>query len=295
MDLHEEFEGFASASARESGSRLRGADVRARLDARVARGRRVHNAKVGLGAVAAVGAFAVGAVMAPRLDWGVSSPGAAPSPTGTPTAVATNSVAPSTSASPDPTAAAVDPRDMPVVTEGDYLVQRGRSWSVDSALTCAVLADAQPPADAVFTLDAPQWPIPSWLETGRLYGWGDDVLVGGYPTPVVLSSQAESGSIRAAMTTLVAGEVDLSLRGADGQVWGYSVMWSDREDLPHDAPGLFVELNADWGCNSTIPAAGVYDARLSYVREDGAFMVAELSQITVVRGVPSLPDVNAQG
>jgi len=242
-----------------------------------------------------VGALTVGAVMMPRLDWGVSSPGASPSLSGAPTAVATDSVAPSSSASPDPTAAAVDPRDMPVVTDGDYLVQRGRSWSVDPALTCAVLAEAQPPADAVFTFDAPQWPIPSWLETGRLYGWGDDVLVGGYPVPVVLSSQTESGFVRAAMTTLVTGEVGLLLQGADGQVWGYSVMWSDREDLAHDAPGLFVELNANWDCNSTIPAAGVYDARLSYVREDGVSMVAELSAITVVDGVPSLPEVDAKG
>jgi len=74
MDLHDEFENFARDRAAESGSRLRGADVRARLEARVARGRRARIATMGAGTVAAVGVLAVGAVVVPRLGGESVSP-----------------------------------------------------------------------------------------------------------------------------------------------------------------------------------------------------------------------------
>ena len=74
MDLHHEFETFAQARATETGARLRGADVRARLGSRVARGRRARHAAMGAGTVAAVGLLAVGAVMVPRLGGGSVAP-----------------------------------------------------------------------------------------------------------------------------------------------------------------------------------------------------------------------------
>lgn len=79
MDLHDEFENFAFDRATESGNRLRGAEVRARLDARVTRGRRARYAAAGAGTVAAVGLIAVGAVMVPRLG---TTPVAPPSSAG---------------------------------------------------------------------------------------------------------------------------------------------------------------------------------------------------------------------
>ena len=74
MDLHEMFDRHARAASADAGDHLRGASIRARLDARVARGRRVRNAAFGAGGVAAVGLLAVGAVMVPRLG-GQSVPG----------------------------------------------------------------------------------------------------------------------------------------------------------------------------------------------------------------------------
>lgn len=67
MDLHEEFDRYGHAHGDAAGSRLREGGVRAALEARVTRGRRIQNTKWGVGTVAAVGALAVGAVMVPRL------------------------------------------------------------------------------------------------------------------------------------------------------------------------------------------------------------------------------------
>lgn len=75
MDLHDEFERFAHEHTAESGPRLRGADVRARLESRVTRGRRARGAVAGVGAVAVVGLLAVGAGTLPRLG-DESDPGA---------------------------------------------------------------------------------------------------------------------------------------------------------------------------------------------------------------------------
>ena len=74
MDLHDELERYAHERAAESGARLRDAQVRARLESRVTRGRRVRSAAVGAGTLAAVSLLAVGAVMVPQLG-GQSAPG----------------------------------------------------------------------------------------------------------------------------------------------------------------------------------------------------------------------------
>ncbi len=75
MDLHEELERHGRARASDSGARLRGADVRSRLESRVTRGRRVRDVAVGAGTVAAVGMLAVGVMMMPGLGNGSASVG----------------------------------------------------------------------------------------------------------------------------------------------------------------------------------------------------------------------------
>lgn len=103
MDLHDEFERHAHALASESGSRLRGAEVRSRLEGRVTRGRRLRSVTVGAGTVAAVGVLAVGAVMVPRLGDQSLSP-------------ASGGAMPAFSTDP-PT---MDSSDLPTVQLGDF-------------------------------------------------------------------------------------------------------------------------------------------------------------------------------
>jgi|GEM_PF-1991725 len=313
MDLHDEFETFAHTRGSESGARLRDASVRARIDARVARGRRVHNAKVGVGTVAAVGALTVGAVMMPRLDWGVSSPGASPSLSGDPS-ISTGpevSTAPgddqlpsqSPSPSPSPSPSRVDVDGLPALGSSNYLAVVSEAWTLVGPPTCEAMA-ASEPTDGVAdsTGQAQSFPIPAWLENGRLYGWGDDVLTGGYPIPVAALGQANFASVQDFVSNLTAEPgtpgaptFELILTGVDGSIWGFDVSWSERDDLPHDAAGLFVSLSPNYDCNDGTPVQGVYEARLATTTVDRGTVIARLSAITVVGGVPSLPDVDAQG
>ncbi|MFW2512363.1 hypothetical protein ACNI3K_01135 [Demequina sp. SO4-13] len=131
-------------------------------------------------------------------------------------------------------------------------------------------------------------PVPSTIETGRLYGYGDDALVGGYPIPVG-GADGEADPVER-MTDV--GDTRLLLRGVDG-TWVFDARWSERDDLPHDEPGWFVELNQVWDCgNPDLIAEGEYSASL-VVPEMGD--VYDLTPITVVNGVPSIPEIDEQG
>ncbi|MFW7413898.1 hypothetical protein [Demequina sp. SO4-18] len=133
-------------------------------------------------------------------------------------------------------------------------------------------------------------PIPSWIETGRLYGYGDDALVGGYPIPLGPDAVGPADAI-------VAGEARLILTGDAGDTWVFDARWSERDDLPHDEPGWFVELGQVWDCGSPdLIESGEYEARLLYEGsgEEPPF-TAVLKPITIVNGVPSLPEIDAQG
>lgn len=292
MNLRDEL--HARGGARGAGDGLRSMATQGELGRRIARGRAVRTGAAAGGTVAALGLVTFGAAALPGMWPGQAAPAGEPS--GIAVSDATSTAAPAT---PTPSSVAsigpVDPAQMPARDDDGYLVTRGRAWDAPALLSCGALADAAPPDGAVFTADAPTWPVPSWLETGRLYGWGDDALIGGYPIPVGPPSDGGEDSLRATLATLVTGDVNLVLTDGTGGVWGYTATWSDRSDLPHDPEGLFVELNADWSCQPDIPAEGVYEARLSYVGEDGTAHIAELSPMTVVNGVPSLPEVDAAG
>lgn len=163
-----------------------------------------------------------------------------------------------------------------------------REWT--GGLECAALLDD--PDFVTGTGDAGDVvgsiPVPRTLETGRLYGYGDDALVGGYPIPV---GRADGDPDSVERMTGV-GDMRLLLRGVDG-TWVFNARWSERDDLPHDEPGWFVELNQVWDCGSPdLVPEGEYSASL-VVPEMGD--VYDLTAITVVSGVPSIPEIDAQG
>jgi len=297
MDLHEEFDRHARERVSESGARLRGADVRSRLESRVTRGRRVRSATVGAGSVAAVGVLAVGAMMVPRLGLpGIGMSGsAADSAVGPATSSAGYSPPPSPSMNSEASAPAVEESNLPGLGTDGYLDNGYELWNSPGPLSCDGLASAEPPAGTVFTLDHPQIPIPTWIETGRLYGWGDDVLVSGYPIPLAASAQSDFDAVQVLVSDFAGGPAELVLTSPDGTVWGFAVSWSERDDLPHDAPGAFVALSADYECNDGVPPVGTYDARLAFTAGDGSTQVITLDPIAVVDGVPSLPEVDTAG
>ncbi|WP_144018441.1 hypothetical protein [Demequina sp. NBRC 110051] len=132
-------------------------------------------------------------------------------------------------------------------------------------------------------------PIPSTVETGRLYGYGDDALVGGYPAPLGPDATfaVEEFGREPARLVLSSGE----------DRWVFDAAWSERDDLPHDDAGWFVALSQVWDCGSPdlIPE-GDYEARLIYSDADGDQAgTAVLSDIAVVEGVPSLPEIDSAG
>ncbi len=313
MDLHEELETFARAHTAGGGSRLRDGATRARLDARVTRGRRVQNAKMGAGVLGAAGALAAGVVAAPYLGLDSFGPAGAPAPTTTePTAGPTTgepeqTVSPSPAPSPESDQAgrpelpdgsslpAVD--DLPRVGEEGHLATINSLWTLEGPLTCdAVAAAPYPGAQAEESLLGSTVPVPSWLETGRLYGWGDDVLVGGTPMPIAPLTEEQAAAGDAADVEQYGRDAMLVITGADGVSWGYSLVWRVIQDPIHDEPGTFVELADTYSCGSDgVPPEGVYHARLAYLTVDGTNDVMELTPIRVVSGVPSLPEVDAQG
>lgn len=270
--LHEEFEAAARKDARRAAERLRSHEARQRLAARVRRGRMVRVAGIGAGSVAALALVATAAIAVPRISGGLQ-PGSTAAPA-TPSPSATS-------------APAVDVGPAPAAVGG--LVTLGSEWKASGATACIALA-AQPDDVTRPDLPAPV-PIPSTLETGRLYGWGDDVLVGGYPHPV------PTELIGPVEIEAAPGEtVTLQLTRADGDVWTFGLEFAQRDDLPHDAPGLFVSLSPVYDCSAdgVIPP-GVYQARMAHLDAVGSGMVAQVSDITVVEGVPSLPEVHAKG
>ncbi|WP_084128803.1 hypothetical protein [Demequina sp. NBRC 110055] len=132
-------------------------------------------------------------------------------------------------------------------------------------------------------------PIPGTLETGRLYGYGDDALVGGYPAPLGPDAglAVEEFGREPARLVLSSGE----------DRWVFDAAWSERDDLPHDDAGWFVALSQVWDCGSPdlIPA-GDYRARLIYSDSiEGEVGTAVMSDVTVVQGVPSIPELDPEG
>lgn len=301
MDLHDEFERFSHNRATESGMRLRDAGVRSRLEARVTRGRRVQNAKVGVGTVAAIGAMTAGAVMGPRLGLWTSSPAGNPSPSDGPTVATSPTESQATSSAPAPSASVpadgipVDAGAMPALGTRDHLASAFKVWTAPGPLACAALASSEPEGGVGEEVAGEAVPLPAWIETGRLYGWGDDVLVGGYPLPLAATGQPDFDTVQALVSDFSTGPAELVLTRPDGTLSGFAVTWSERDDLPHDAPGLYVTLSANYDCNDGVPVEGLYDARLSFEAADGTTQVVSLASITVVDGVPSLPEVDAAG
>ena len=298
MDLYEEFERHAAAASGGAGARLQGTAVRARLDARVSRARRIENAKVGVGVVASVGVVAAGAMFAPRL-WQSAAPAGAPTGVASvsASATATDAPAPSESVGPSPTVSPtpVDPAAMPSLGGEGYLAAGVTVWDVAGPLTCDALAASAPEDGVGFDVSGQRVPLPAWLETGRLYGWGDDVLVGGTPAPLGAMGQADYEALQVLASDFSAGPGDLVLTGAGGERWGFTVMWEERDDLPHDAPGVFAVISPDFECNSGVIPEGVYEARMAFRAGDQTTQVVQLELMTVVGGVPSLPEVDAAG
>lgn len=132
-------------------------------------------------------------------------------------------------------------------------------------------------------------PVPTTIETGRLYGYGDDALTGGYPMPLGPDAELPVEEFGREPARLVLS--------SDAGDWVFDAAWSERDDLPHDEPGRFVSLSQVWDCGSPdlIPA-GDYRARLIYSDADGGQTgTAILSDVTVVSGVPSIPELESQG
>ncbi|MCB2413122.1 hypothetical protein LGT39_09735 [Demequina sp. TTPB684] len=310
MDLHEELEAFARANTAASGSRLRDRATRAHLEARVTRGRRVQNVKMGAGVLGAAGALAAGVIAAPHL--GLDSFG----PAGTPTtsqpepssgeADSTATVSPSPAPSPAsdqgrpelPDASSLPAvADLPSVGEDGYLAATDALWTLEGPLACEAVAAADyPGAQAEAPFLGSSVPIPAVLETGRLYGWGDDVLVGGYPIPIAPLTAEQEAAGDAAGVEQYGRNAILVITSADGLSWGYSLEWSIIQDPVHDQPGTFVALADTYSCNGDgVPPEGVYHTRLAYLTVDGTNDVMELAPVRVVSGVPSLPEVDALG
>ncbi len=193
--------------------------------------------------------------------------------------------------------APADFADLPAHGTDDYLASpvAVREWM--DGLSCSAIldgvgegADLGPEVGEA----GPLPPVPSWIETGRLYGWGDDVLVGGYPIPVATASEgwelpwadpARPESADPAVLVLSAG----------GEYWVFDVRWLELGDPEHDGPGWFIELTPNWECGTAqLITEGVYDAQLLFGGA-GDQLEVELSPISVLAGVPSLPEVDAQG
>ncbi len=297
MDLHDEFDRHASAVSAGAGERLKGAGVRARLDSRVSRARRVENAKVGAGVFAAAGALAVGAVLAPR--WWGGAVDAADGPANSPAAseAASDSPSPSETVAPSPpvSSAPVDLTGSHLL--GDKIILAGTVavWDVTGPLTCDALAASAPDDGVGVDVVGQTAPVPVFLETGRLYGWGDDVLVGGTPAPLGKVGQWDYEAVQVLASDFSAGPAELVLTGADGVHWGFTVTWEERDDLPHDAPGVFAVLTPNYDCHDGVIAEGVYAARMSFTAGDQSTQVVQLNPLVVVSGVPSLPEVDAAG
>jgi len=269
--LQEEFDVVAHHGGRGVAERLRSPEARERLARRVRRGRMVRDVSVGAGSVAAVTLVAAAAIAMSRVG------GIQPAATsGAPSVPAT--------ASPGPVFA-LEPAPEP--TAG--VVTQGSEWILAGDPTCEAFA-AQPESWTRPEI-APPMPIPSILETGRLYGWGDDVLVGGYPQPVPLDALGPVEVDSSEQTTIM-----VHLKAADGRVWVFSLELSMRDDLPHDAPGLFASLSPLYECSADGPIPpGRYEARVGFSNGAGSSVIVQVSDITVVEGVPSVPEVHAQG
>ncbi|WP_084079225.1 hypothetical protein [Demequina sp. NBRC 110057] len=170
-------------------------------------------------------------------------------------------------------------------------VIESRDWSEDT--TCAaLLADSEyvtsTGGDAGLNAFAP---LPIELETGRLYGYGDDALVGGYPIPV------SGGGVSDAWYSAFQGlEATVLLRPASPApgVWVFDAEWTYRDDLPHDDAGWFVSLSQVWDCGEPdLMEPGRYNATLVLSDAENA-QALDLTPVTVVGGVPSIPEVEGE-
>lgn len=189
--------------------------------------------------------------------------------------------------------AAPDADNLPALGSDEYLASGAGVRGVSGGLSCDNVLDAVDSyGEGGQSPESP--PVPSWIETGRLYGWGDDALVGGYPIPITTADEEWAESLG----DLVPGEQDgpsQLVLTADGESWVFGVRWYERDDLPEDEPGWFIELSQNWECgNPDIIGDGAYGAQLFYGDSQGQ-RVADLSPIRVVSGVPSLPEIDAQG
>jgi len=183
----------------------------------------------------------------------------------------------------------------PALGTSGYLATANTLWNAPGPLSCKALAVSAPENGVGYDMQGQRVPLPSWLETGRIYGWGAGIPAGAYPIPLAATSQADYNSVQALVADFSAGPAELALTGADGSVWGFTLSWSERSDLAHDVPGVFVTVTPDQGCSAGKLPYGGYDARLSYTAGDGSTQVVTLGPITVALGVPSLPEVDAAG
>lgn len=184
--------------------------------------------------------------------------------------------------------APVDPEDLPELGSSGYLAATSVT-EVTGDLSCTgSLAAAEVP-EPDYTGEAANpvpVPLPRWIETGRLYGYGDDALIGGYPIPL--------GTDAAALVDQYGkGPARLVLSSNAGDTWVFDASWSERDDLPHDAAGWFVALSQVWDCgHAGIIEPGDYQARLVFSDVDpGQPGTAVLTPITIVAGVPSIPEL----
>lgn len=296
MNLHDEMEAY---SRQATGSRLRSSEVRGELGARVRRGRAVRSGTLAGGGLALGLAVAWGALQVTQFGPEEVSPLApgTPAPTPSPSAFQEPSVSPEAaeaSPSPSPWVAA----DGSSVGPGDpgYLARAQGSRLSESLPGCA--AEGLIGSHVEFDDGADQeLPVPTWLETGRLYGYGDDALIGGYPTPLGTDLNADPGGMEAWVSAVDGEPARLVLVGpwlvADPITYEFTAEWSYRDDLPHDAPGWFVSLSQAWDCGSgAIVPPGSYSALLAVTTDDGTTRIYDLAQIVVRPGVPSIPSLD---
>ncbi|GIG53817.1 hypothetical protein [Demequina activiva] len=183
----------------------------------------------------------------------------------------------------------IDPANPPELGSSGYLAATAvTQLTGDLSCTGSLAAAEVPEPDYSGEASNPvPVPLPRWIETGRLYGYGDDALIGGYPIPL--------GTDAAALVDQYGkGPARLVLSSDAGDAWVFDVSWSERDDLPHDAPGWFVELNQVWDCGGAgIIEPGDYQARLVHSDvEPGQPGTAVLTPVTIVSGVPSIPELD---
>jgi len=277
IDLAAELDAHAKQGATGAPERLTTTATQRRIRERIERGRRRMN-----------GVIAASIVLVAVLAGTVSAP---PAPT--------DMAQPSPSA----TARANAQRDrLPIVYSPDYLVSMQGKYEAQGTLSCA-----QIPTVPIST-DGSPFPgfmagLPRWIEINRIYGLPNE-LPAAYPIPLYLGDG--SGRYNQSLLSLpklypAEARVVVALIAADGSWWGFEAEYGVREAMPFDRPGMYVTLTPDPACNGgtrsangeTIPP-GVYVARqmTSPLTGLGETTVRDLGTVEVVRGLPSIPQLN---